>query len=204
MAVNPESALDLLPPDLRASASGLQLDAGQRLFCIGTRPRRMFFVLSGELHLVRASAAGGETVLQRVRQGFVAEASLEASRYHCDAVAAATSELLSLPLAEFRQALEGVPAFGRAWASHLAREVRRLRSQCERLSLKGAAARILHYLETEGRDGCVTLTQSRKAWAAELGLSHEALYRTLAQLERDGRVVIDGPALSLRLQAPRG
>jgi len=197
MAAPAPTALDLLPPDLRAAASGLHLDAGQRLFTRGARPSRMFYVLAGEVQLLRASAAGGETILQRVRQGFVAEASLEASRYHCDAVAAQPSELLSLPLSGFRQALDTTPAFARAWASHLAREVRRLRTQCERLNLKGAAARILHYLDTEGEGGSVTLTQTRKAWAAELGLSHEALYRTLAQLERDGRLVLDGQKLSV-------
>lgn len=197
-------ALDLLPPDLRAAASSLRLDAGAPLFRVGDRPHRMFFVQDGEVHLVRVSAAGGATVLQRVRHGFVAEASLEASRYHCDAVAAVNSEVLGLPLAPFRQALDAVPEFARAWASHLAQEVRRLRSQCERLSLKSAAARVCHYLETEGRDGRVTLSQSRKAWAAELGLSHEALYRTLARLERDGRLAVEGSVLTLHAASDTG
>jgi DNA-binding transcriptional regulator YhcF (GntR family) len=30
--------------------------------------------------------------------------------------------------------------------------------------------------------------RTRKAWAAELGLTHEALYRALANLERAGRI----------------
>ncbi|WP_230646797.1 cyclic nucleotide-binding domain-containing protein [Bradyrhizobium sp. Leaf401] len=37
----------------------------------------MFFVLSGEVRLVRRSRSGGEVVLQRTRHGFLAEASLD-------------------------------------------------------------------------------------------------------------------------------
>ena len=35
-------------------------------------------------------------------------------------------------------------------------------------------------------------------WAAELGLTHEALYRTLARMERSGEIDVDGPTLSIR------
>jgi hypothetical protein len=51
------------------------------------------------------------------------------------------------------------------------------RSQCERLALNSAADRIEHYIESEGRDGRLELKRTRKAWAAELGLTHEALKR---------------------------
>ena len=44
----------------------------------------------------------------------------------------------------------------------LATEVRKLRAQCERLSLHGAAERIAHYIEAEGRDGRLELRQTRR------------------------------------------
>jgi hypothetical protein len=84
----------------------------------------------------------------------------------------------------------------------LAREVRTLRSQCERLALNSAAERIEHYIETEGRNGRLELTRTRKAWAAELGLTHEALYRALSMLERSERLslVERGAALVLTMR----
>jgi CRP-like cAMP-binding protein len=82
--------------------------------------------------------------------------------------------------------------FATAWRTELSRELRRLRAQCERLSLKGAPNRIIHYLETEGEHGAVTLTQTKKQWAAELGLTHEALYRTLTKMRNSGATRIDG------------
>ncbi len=148
----------------------------------------MLWVLDGEVRLVRRSRNGAEIVLQRAYAGFVGEASLDSSRYHCDAVAATASRLLALPIDPFREALRKDEKFRAFWMTRLAREVRSLRAQSERLSLRSAADRIKHYIEAEGSNGRVELRQTRKAWAAELGLTHEALYRTLANLQQTGTV----------------
>lgn len=192
------SLLAAMPPALRATASRRTVARGERLFASGRPPALLYLVLQGELRLVRTSRQGAETVLQRVREGPFAEASLDARAYHCDGVAGVASTLLAFPVAAVRTALEEAPAFRRAWMAGLAAEVRRLRAQCERLSLKGAGERILHYLATEGRDGEVCLPSTRKAWAAELGLTHEALYRALARLVLAGRLESRGRRLRLR------
>jgi len=186
LASHPELAT--LPARLRAQAVPIAAAAGETVFRRGTPPARVFFVLEGDVRLVRTSASGAEIVLQRARAGFLAEASLEAARYHCDAVAAADSRLLAFPIAPFRDALRRDEAFRSFWIARLAREVRALRSQNERLALRSAADRIEHYIEAEGEDGRLELSRSRKAWAAELGLTHEVLYRTLASLQRSGRI----------------
>ena len=49
--------------------------------------------------------------------------------------------------------------FRAAWLLQLSQELRKLRAQCERLSLHRAADRIAHYIHAEGVDGCVTLQQ---------------------------------------------
>ncbi len=154
-------------------------------------------MLCGEIRLLRRSAAGAEMIVQRSRGGFVAEASLDSAVYHCDIVGASDGRLLTFPRTAFQAALESDATFNRAWIRLLAGEVRRLRARSERLSLKSAAERVIHYLETEGIEGAVILSQSRKAWAAELGLSHEALYRTLRQLQDSDRVHIDGQRIAL-------
>jgi CRP-like cAMP-binding protein len=190
-------ALSFLPASLRAATTVRSFGKGQAVFRLGARPQAIYYLLAGEVRLMRRSRAGGEVILQRARRGFFAEASLEFGTYHCDALAAQPSEVLRIPLTAAREALENDPAFRRAWIAHLSRELRRSRAQCERLALRSARERILHYLESEGTDGVVTLTKSRKAWATELGLTHEALYRTLARLEAEGRVIRRGPELRL-------
>lgn len=192
-----DAVLKRFPEKLREAAQLQAFGRGETLFRQGERPKAMLCVLSGEIRLVRLSRAGGEIILQRSRDGFIAEASLESRAYHCAAVAAAEGQLLRFPLRAFRQAIETDPGFRNAWIAHLAGEVRKLRAQSERLSLHGAAERIVHYLESEGRDGVLALSQSRKAWAAELGLSHEVLYRTLSRLQAEGSISLDGRKIAL-------
>ncbi len=196
-ATTRQPLLRVMPDALRRVAVLHHFNAGETLFRRGERPKVVLCVLDGEIRLVRHSPAGAEIVVQRSRGGFVAEASFEAKVYHCDIVTAEKGRLLLFPLPLFRAALDGDRWFNRAWIGLLAREVRRLRAQCERLSLNSAAERILHYLEAEGDQGTITLTQSRKAWAAELGLSHEVVYRTLRKLQDAGTLVVDGDRLTL-------
>ena len=156
----------------------------------------MYFVLTGDVRLVRQSRTGKEIVLQRARDGIVAEASLDQPAYHCDALASVPTSVLRMPCQVIRQSLKD-EAFATAWRGELSRELRQLRAQCERLSLNSAEDRIRHYVETEGESGVLTLTQSKKRWAAELGLTHEALYRGLAHMQRSGSIHTDGRKIRL-------
>ncbi len=189
--------LAALPDSARRLARIVNVPRQAALFSQGDRPDAMFFVLSGEVRLVRRSGSGGEIVLQRTRHGFLAEASLDQPTYHCDAIAADTSRLLAIPRKAFGDAL-ALADFRDRWIAHLAREVRKLRVHTERLSLKTARERIVHFIETEGDRGSVDLKSSRKDWAAELGLTHEALYRALARMEKNGELVVERGRLTLR------
>lgn len=182
----------LIPESLRALSKVVELAAGETLFRIGDPVGHAFLVFSGEASLIRRDRQGGEVILQRSRGGFIAEASLDSSAYHCDAVSTKPGTLLLFPAAAFRNALEEDALFRKGWQSLLAREVRKLRAQCERLNLHSAASRIAHYIESEGVDGVVTLAQSRKAWAAELGLTHEALYRALRRIQDAEMLAVQG------------
>lgn len=146
----------------------------------------MYYVLAGEVRLVRCGRDGQTFILQRVRRGWVAEASLLARSYGCDLEAAAGTTLLRVPADALREALEVSADFRRYWIRSLSVEVRRLRSACERLGLRKAEERVLHAIETEGTGGTLRLTGTLKNWAAELGITHEALYRALARLESAG------------------
>jgi CRP-like cAMP-binding protein len=145
----------------------------------------MFYISSGEVVLQRTSAQGDCFVVQRVRQGFVAEASIEASGYHCDAMITGTGEHFSIPDL-IRTALVDDAAFAMRWIGTLNQELKRLRAQCERLALKGVRARLLHLIETEGKNGRLALNASVKSLASELAVTHEALYRAITELERQG------------------
>lgn len=141
----------------------------------------MHCVLSGEIRLLRTTSTGAEILLQRSREGFVAESSLDQAAYHCNAVAITRSRVLAIPRPAFQKALDDAE-FRSIWIAYINAELRRTRAQSERLRLRTARERILHFIETEGGNGTIKLGLSKKAWAAELGLTHEALYRALSSM----------------------
>lgn len=177
---------ELLPADLLAACVTSSYAKGERLFGAGQKPRHMFFINSGEVLLERMGRHGESIVLQRTRHGIVSEASLQSARYHCHAKVVAPSEITGVPIREIEAALKSDPAFSGRWIGMLNREVRRLRLQCERLSLHKVQDRLLHFLETEGPQGRYPLDSGLKTLAGELGVTHEALYRCVADLEKKG------------------
>lgn len=187
-----------MPTYLRKRGEWRRFEKDALLFGIGDCPRQIYFIVQGEARLRRHSLEGTEMVMQRARNTFLAEASLESAAYHCDAIATETVLALAFPLTDFRMALAECPNFRAKWTSHLLREVRRARAQVERQGLRKAGDRILHYLESECPSGRLHLSQTRKAWAAELGLTHEALYRALGNLSRQGILRVDGATIEKR------
>lgn len=157
----------------------------------------MFYVNQGEVVLERFGQNGQMACLQRTQGGFVGEASLTASRYHCDGRTTYPSLLTRIPVRAFESALHEDPAFATRWIDTLSREVRRLRLQNERLSLPKVQDRVLHLIETEGQNGRYVLNGSLKDLAQQLAVTHEALYRCLAQLQASGRVAKTHEALAL-------
>ncbi len=193
----PAELRDLLPSGLHARCATTRYEKGARLFAAGRRPVAMFYVGAGEVTLERPGIDGNPIILQRTRHGFVGEASLQSARYHCDASAVADSDVTKIPVRELRDAMETDPAFAVRWIGMLNREVKRLRLQCERLTLNTVEARLLHLLETEGQAGGYPLGAGLKSIAREIGVSHEALYRCVARLERGGVVARTGERMRL-------
>jgi CRP-like cAMP-binding protein len=180
----PLALQELLPVALQPQCVCLSGTKDERLFVQSKKPEQMFYVISGEVVLLRSGAQGEHIVLQRVRRGFVAEASLQSANYHCDAIVTVAGDFIVVPIAPIRQALLTDSAFAIRWIGMLNQEVKRLRGQCERLSLKGVRDRLLHLIESEGQSGSLSLGTGLKSIALELGVTHEALYRTVAELEK--------------------
>lgn len=185
----PQALQNLLPTELQLLCSSRSCARGDILFKQGKKPVQMLFVSHGEVVLQRPGVQGETVVLQRTRQGFIAEASLHSARYHCDAVVTRSGEVISMPMEAIKQILLSDPAFASRWIAMLNQEVKRLRAQCERLSKKGVKERLLHLIESEGNKGHLALGSGLKSLAAELGVTHEALYRTVAHLERSDILV---------------
>ncbi len=188
---------ELLPEGMRAICVTSSYAKGERLFVAGKKPIYMFFISSGEVLLERMGMHGESIVLQRTRYGIISEASLQSAHYHCDGKVMAPSEITAVPINAIQEALRCDPAFSGRWIGMLNREVKRLRLQCERLSLHKVQDRLLHFLETEGQDGTYPLGSGLKSLAGELGVTHEALYRCVAQMEKKGILQRNGEHLKM-------
>ena len=182
----PEPLRKLLPAEVQALCAASPCARGDLLFKQGKKPTEMLYVTRGEVVLQRLGRQGASVVLQRTRRGFIGEASLNSVRYHCDAVVTMSGEVVAIPLAAIKQALAADAGFAGRWIAMLNQEVKRLRAQCQRLSMRGVAERLLHLIETEGSEGRLPLGGGLKSMASELGVSHEALYRAVAELEKKG------------------
>jgi len=176
-----------------------RLDEGEPLFHAGDPVRDMYLVAEGELSLMRVLADGRPVPIGRSGPGeTVAEASLFAERYHCDCVARGPTRVLAYAKADVLRALADSPERMVALVRHLAGQVHGLRARVEVLSLAGAAPRILAYVSARAdARGVWAMDRTWKAVAGELGLSHEALYRALARLERADRLERTGRQVRL-------
>ena len=165
---------------LSRSDCEVSLDDGAHLFTTGEAVRFLFIVRQGSVQMLRRHAHGAVIVLQRVLpDGLVAEASLFAQRYHCDAVVEGRTVLARIPKVSVLENCLTDTHWLQGFAAHLASEVRRARSRAELLSLKRVDERldawfILHGNEMPPRGRWIN-------WANELGVSAEALYRELAK-----------------------
>lgn len=184
----PPTLHNLLPASLHGLCTTTSVKKGNLLFQTGKKPQWMFFVVDGEVTLERLSQQGDPVVLQRTQHGFVSEASLQSAKYHCDGRAVANSDVVQIPIQDLAEALRNDADFSARWISMLNQEVKRLRLQCERLSLKSVKERVRHLIHTEGKDGTYAVNTGLKSLASQLGVTHEALYRTLAELEKSGEL----------------
>ena len=130
-----------------------------------------------------------------------AEPSLFSDRYHCDAVAKVATEVIAYGKADILEGLAKNSERMMLLLRHLAGQVQALRTRAEILSLRSATQRLTAYfrLHMPSNGTVVNVTEPWKQIAAEVGLTHEALYRALARLEREGVVQREGRKVTLEV-----
>ncbi len=172
---------DMLFSALLALAGGVRrLEPDAVLFRPGDRVRSLFLVTDGTVRLTRSLPHGFQLTIQRAGPGSVlAEASLFADCYHCEAAAVDAARLAVLSRPRLEAALIEDRGLARGWAGHLAREVQRARGQAEILSLKTVADRLDAWMALNG--GALPAKGGWRLVASEIGVTPEALYREIAR-----------------------
>jgi CRP/FNR family transcriptional regulator, dissimilatory nitrate respiration regulator len=161
------------------------------LFRQGDKVTAIYFIEAGRLRLERQTSDGRRLVLGTTLAGaFFVEAALFSEIFHCDAVATEPAVVRVYPKAAVLNALRADPANAMSFLALMAHQVMALRQRLEVMKVRSAKERVMLYLELNaGPDGrTVDLRSELQDIAAELGLTREALYRTLASLERAGSI----------------
>jgi CRP/FNR family transcriptional regulator, dissimilatory nitrate respiration regulator len=192
---------DALPPSLEAESVIRVLAPGELLFRQCDRAAAIYKVENGRLRLIRRTIDDHLVILHTARQGeFFAEASLFAEAYHCDAVAAVQSRVRVYPKAMVINALRTDPALAEAFMARLAHQLQELRARMELSNVRSARDRVLQYLRlragVHGRS--IAVEGQLQDIAAEIGITREALYRTLAALEAEGSLIRTETAIMLK------
>lgn len=180
---------DSLPSALQLAVTYRDLVTGQVLFHRRDQAQSVFVVQTGRLRLVRYTSEGKLVILQVVRAGeSFAESALFSDLYGCDAVVETPSRVIVYPKQLLLTVLRSQADLAESFINRLALKNQSLKDRLELQSIRSARERVLQYLLHTLQTGETSVNFDRpiKDIAAELGLTPEALYRTLAQMEREG------------------
>ncbi|WP_047198081.1 Crp/Fnr family transcriptional regulator [Caldimonas brevitalea] len=191
--------MSTFPFELGVDPTRRTVPAGGVLFRQGSVSVGVFQLVSGRLRLMRSTPGGADVPMHTVRPGeLFAEASLFSSHYHCDAVALDNCEARLYPKAAVLRHFADRPEALWAFTQELAHRLQNVRTRLEIKQIRSATERVLQYLRL--------MSDSKGVWqrpgplkhlAEDIGLTHEALYRALAKLEREGWIHRSGAEIRL-------
>lgn len=182
--------------ELQKFASYRHLSNEQALFRQGELASAIFMVETERVKLVRYLNSGTEVCLHVARAGeSFAESALFSETYHCDAIAEIPSCIAVYPKQVVLQLLESRPEFALNFTARLTKQIQSLRTQLELRDIHSARDRTLQYLillteprQPTPKQPTIMFDRPLKDVASDIGLTHEAFYRALAQLEQEGYI----------------
>lgn len=179
---------DRLPSDLQNQASYQNFTSKQILFQQGEATHSIYFLISGQLRLASF------TEEQIINYYFIqdgesfTETALFSDTYLCTALADVPSRVAIIDKELFRQALRDYPDLANLYMNQLSHRLKIVKTLLELRSIRSARERLLQYLirQIEPLSRTLVLQRPLKDLATELGLSAEALSRTLSRLQEEG------------------
>jgi CRP-like cAMP-binding protein len=175
---------DWLPAVVRSVATDRKLKAGEPLSRLSDKTAGLYEVVTGRVRLTRVDLSGHEIILYVAGASkTISDASLLSLAYHCDAIAGSDAVVRVYPKAALVTAFAEDRKVAQAFTATLARQVMGLRTRLEQRNIRSARER-RYLVPNASADGdAVKLRGTVKDRASEFGLTHEALYPTLAALE---------------------
>lgn len=188
---------------LLRTAHLINLDKGQHLFLQGERADRFYFVVSGQMKLLRLLPDGTEKIIELFRpsQTF-AEALmfLAASTYPVNAQAVESTTLFSFSNIEYKKMLLADSNLAIELLGDLSLHLHKRIREIETLSLKNSTIRVVRYIlalldQEDDAERSLELPVAKRLIAAQLAIQPETLSRIFNRMKEDGIVKINGRRL---------
>jgi CRP-like cAMP-binding protein len=174
--------------------------ANEMVFSEDSPAEAIFLVETGCVRLVVFPQDGKQLVLYRARSGETfAEEHLALEKYAYRAVTDEPTILHFVSKGVLLNDINTNPVIARRFIECISGRYYQLRMNFERLGISSAKDRVLHLLKTFGiqRGPEIDLAGKVKSLSDDLNLTHEAMYRALRELERDGLIRRDGGVIKI-------
>ncbi len=193
-----DSALE----EFLAGCRVLRRASGSQIFRPTERAERFFVVLAGRVKIFKLSPRGEEQILHLYGPGETfGEAAMWANiNYPAFADTLADATLLAVSRKTLRDAVARSPDLAMAMLAGLSRKLREFNRLIEQLSLKEVPARLAGVLLAEARksgSNRITLSQSKRELAGQIGTVPETLSRALGKLKAGGLIEVKGPRITI-------
>jgi CRP/FNR family transcriptional regulator len=176
------------------------VEKGEFLFHEGQPCNGFYVLLEGAVALFRyASADGRETLLHRVAPGqsFAEGALFGGMPFPATAVAGSASRVAFFAGTPFLAMVRANPDLALALLASQARWLQRLVTRLSQLGSQDAETRLKAWLHEAGTR-TIRIQGTKKALAAQLGMTPETLSRTLAAFRASGLIDVRGPVIHLK------
>lgn len=194
--------------DIARSIRRQSYEAGAQILVEGEPCNGLYFVIDGQVRLIRTSAEGREHVLRVLGPGATFnDIAVFDGGPNPDTVVATTATIIGfIPKAAMTAAVEKYPVVTKAALKILSSRQRSLAGTVEDLALRDVTARVArlllgcigrheHIIE-KADDACARITHQEIA--SMVGSVREVVQRALKELEQDGAIAIERTRIRIR------
>ena len=173
------------------------------IFNIGEKTEGLYIIKEGKVKISKQTPSGKTRIIRLASDGdILGHRGFGGSwEYSITATTLVATEVLFIPINIFNQVIKANPNFGFHMMMFFAEELRhseRLANQCPVKNLvAGALLTSLDVFGTDDNDSRLSYTLSRKDIASMAGTTYESVVRSLAELQKEEAIKIDGKSIHI-------
>jgi CRP/FNR family transcriptional regulator len=182
----------------------LSYKAGENIFNIGDPTEGLYFISSGKIKILTTGVNDTERIIRLATDGdILGHRGFGGTwEYSITATTLTPTDVVFIPIEIFNQTVKANAQFGFYMMMFFAEELRDSERLAKLLPVKNLVASALYtnykiFGLEKGSTTKLSFTLSRKDIANKSGTTYESVVRSLAELNKDGIIKIDGKAIHI-------